>query len=56
MTRMVGWGGAAGLINIPGSGAIKPGFGRILTFALGAKTKLEILLSDIKGLLRPGSG
>ncbi len=42
ITLMVGWGGAAGLTNPPGSGPVKPGFGRVLTFALGANTKLEV--------------
>jgi quinohemoprotein ethanol dehydrogenase len=42
VTLMAGWGGAAGLINTPGSGPIKPGFGRILTFSLGANAKLDI--------------
>ena len=35
VTLMVGWGGAAGLFNFPNMGPVKPGFGRILTFALG---------------------
>ena len=42
VTVMVGWGGAAGLNNIPGSGVVKPGFGRILTFSLGAHATLEV--------------
>ncbi len=42
LTVMVGWGGGAGLVNPPGAGPIKPGFGRILTFALGGNAKLEI--------------
>jgi quinohemoprotein ethanol dehydrogenase len=42
VTIMVGWGGAAGLANPPGSGPVKPGFGRILTLALGGKAKLEV--------------
>jgi len=42
LTLMVGWGGAAGLINIPGMGPFKPGFGRVLTFAVGANAKLEV--------------
>ncbi len=42
VTLMVGWGGAAGLNNIPGSGVVKPGFGRILTFSLGGQAKLEV--------------
>lgn len=35
VTVMVGWGGDVGVINPPGLGPKKPGFGRILTFALG---------------------
>jgi quinohemoprotein ethanol dehydrogenase len=42
LTVMVGWGGAAGLVNPPGNGPTRPGFGRILTFALGANAELEI--------------
>jgi len=42
LTLMVGWGGANGLINAPGSGPVKRGFGRILTFSLGATAKLEV--------------
>jgi quinohemoprotein ethanol dehydrogenase len=42
ITLMVGWGGSSGLNNIPGSGAVKTGYGRILTFALGAHAKLEV--------------
>lgn len=42
VTVMVGWGGAAGLVNLPGSGPVKRGFGRVLTFALGGKAKLEV--------------
>src|ERR1700733_13300123 len=42
VTVMVGWGGSAGLNNIPGSGAVKPGNGRILTFALGGQGKLVV--------------
>ncbi len=41
ITLMVGWGGSAGLNNIPGSGVVRTGYGRILTFALGAHAKLE---------------
>ena len=33
---LAGWGGAAGLMNFPFAGKAKSGFGRILTFALGA--------------------
>jgi quinohemoprotein ethanol dehydrogenase len=42
VTLMVGWGGAAGLVNLPGSGSVKRGFGRVLTFSLGANAKLEV--------------
>jgi quinohemoprotein ethanol dehydrogenase len=42
VTLMVGWGGAAGLINVPGSGPVKPGFGRVLTFSIGGNAKLEV--------------
>jgi quinohemoprotein ethanol dehydrogenase len=42
LTLMVGWGGAAGLINPPGMGPVKPGFGRILTFALDGTTPLRV--------------
>ncbi len=41
ITLMVGWGGSAGLNDIPGSGPVKPGYGRILTFALGGSAKLD---------------
>ena len=42
VTVMAGWGGVPGLYNIPGLGITKPGFGRILTFAIGGTSKLEI--------------
>jgi quinohemoprotein ethanol dehydrogenase len=42
ITLMVGWGGAAGLANLPGSGPVKRGFGRVLTFSLGANAKLTV--------------
>jgi quinohemoprotein ethanol dehydrogenase len=42
VTLMVGWGGAAGLNNILGSGVVRPGFGRILTFSLGGQARLEV--------------
>jgi quinohemoprotein ethanol dehydrogenase len=42
VTLMVGWGGSAGLLNIPGGGPTKPGFGRVLTFAIGGNAKLEV--------------
>jgi quinohemoprotein ethanol dehydrogenase len=42
LTVMVGWGGAAGLFNPPGGGPIKPGFGRVLTFAIGGSARLNV--------------
>jgi PQQ-dependent dehydrogenase (methanol/ethanol family) len=50
VTLMVGWGGAAGLVNLPGSGPVKRGFGRVLTFSLGANTSLEVPPFGHKGL------
>jgi quinohemoprotein ethanol dehydrogenase len=41
LTLMVGWGGPMGLNNAPNLGPVKPGFGRILTFALGGTAKLD---------------
>ena len=41
VTVMAGWGGAAGLINAPGADAVRPGWGRILTFALDGKAILK---------------
>jgi len=38
---MAGWGGASGLLNMPAIGAVKPGWGRILTFALDGKGTLK---------------
>ena len=38
---MAGWGGTPGLFNFPGSGPVKPGFGRILTFTLGGAAALK---------------
>jgi len=40
LTIMVGWGGSMGLLNPPTMGPVKPGFSRILTFALGGTAKL----------------
>jgi mono/diheme cytochrome c family protein len=34
---MAGWGGADGAFNAPNRGKVKPGYGRILTFAIGGK-------------------
>jgi quinohemoprotein ethanol dehydrogenase len=50
---MAGWGGVPGLLNIPGFGIVKPGFGRILTFAIGGKAKLEIPPFGHTGLPKP---
>ena len=41
VTVMVGWGGPEGLANNPADGPVKSGYGRILTFALGANASLE---------------
>jgi PQQ-dependent dehydrogenase (methanol/ethanol family) len=41
ITVMAGWGGA-GLINSVGRGPAKAGFGRILTFAIGGTSQLEV--------------
>jgi quinohemoprotein ethanol dehydrogenase len=41
VTVMVGWGGV-GLINPPRRGPAKAGFGRILTFAIGGTSPLEV--------------
>jgi quinohemoprotein ethanol dehydrogenase len=38
---MAGWGGSSGLINSPAVGAVKPGWGRILTFALDGTSTLK---------------
>jgi quinohemoprotein ethanol dehydrogenase len=42
VTLMVGWGGSAGENNIPGSGPVKVGYGRVLTFSLGARATLNV--------------
>jgi len=41
ITVMAGWGGV-GLINLPGLGPTKAGFGRILTFAIGGTARLDV--------------
>ena len=38
---MAGWGGGAALFNAPGSGPVRPGYGRILTFKLGGTATLN---------------
>jgi PQQ-dependent dehydrogenase (methanol/ethanol family) len=40
VTVMAGWGGSDGLMNAPGGGPVKPGYGRILTFKLGGTAEL----------------
>jgi quinohemoprotein ethanol dehydrogenase len=40
-TVLAGCGGPAGLVNAPELGAVKPGFGRILTFALNGSATLK---------------
>jgi quinohemoprotein ethanol dehydrogenase len=37
---MAGWGGADGQFNAPNRGKVKPGYGRMLTFALGGTATL----------------
>jgi quinohemoprotein ethanol dehydrogenase len=41
VTVMAGWGGSPGLMNMPAVGAAKPGWGRILNFALEGKNDLN---------------
>ena len=41
ITVLAGWGGAAGLMNSPANGPAKPGYGRILTFALDGTARLN---------------
>jgi PQQ-dependent dehydrogenase (methanol/ethanol family) len=41
ITVLAGWGGAPGLMNTPEVGAVKPGWGRILTFALDGRSTLK---------------
>jgi quinohemoprotein ethanol dehydrogenase len=43
VTVMAGWGGAPGLMNLPVAGAAKPGYGRILSFALDGAARLKPL-------------
>jgi quinohemoprotein ethanol dehydrogenase len=40
VTVMAGWGGADGQFNAPNRGKVKPGYGRMLTFALGGTATL----------------
>jgi quinohemoprotein ethanol dehydrogenase len=41
LTILAGWGGAPGLMNLPSLGAARPGWGRILTFALDGDAVLH---------------
>jgi mono/diheme cytochrome c family protein len=38
---LAGWGGAAGMFNTPGSGPVKPGYGRLLTFIVDGTATLR---------------
>ena len=38
---LAGWGGVRGLFNAPGSGPVKPGYGRILTFTVDGTATLN---------------
>jgi len=40
VSLMVGWGGPDGAFNAPNRGRVKPGYGRIVTFALDGKATL----------------
>ena len=53
VTVMAGWGGAPGLMNIPEAGAVKPGWGRILTFALDGQATLRAPYFGHKNPPRP---
>jgi PQQ-dependent dehydrogenase (methanol/ethanol family) len=46
---LAGWGGPDGLGNDPSWGKVKPGFGRILTFALGGNTAFKPPVYGHKG-------
>jgi mono/diheme cytochrome c family protein len=39
---MAGWGGPDATFNAPGGGKRKPGYGRLLTFAIGGTTPLTV--------------
>ena len=43
VTVMAGWGGAPGSFNSPGAGAVKPGYGRMVTFTLNGTATLKAL-------------
>jgi PQQ-dependent dehydrogenase (methanol/ethanol family) len=42
LTLMAGFGGPPGLLNVPGQGPVKYGYGRILTFALDGNAPLRV--------------
>ena len=42
LSVMAGWGGPDGMFNKPKHGKVKPGYGRILTFALGGTAVLRV--------------
>jgi len=42
VTIMAGWGGPSATQNLPNQGKVKPGYGRILTFAVGGTTTLSV--------------
>jgi len=46
---LAGWGGSPGLMNDPGWGPVKPGYGRILTFTLGGAATLQVPAFGHKG-------
>jgi quinohemoprotein ethanol dehydrogenase len=50
---LAGFGGGPGLINPPGSGPVKPGFGRILTFTIGRAAPFNPLPFGHKDLPHP---
>ncbi|MCU1329884.1 MAG: qbdA [Bryobacterales bacterium] len=50
---MVGWGGGPGLINPPGTGPVKPGFGRIISFRLDGVARLKAPLFAHKNPPQP---
>jgi len=41
VTVMAGWGGPEGVSNLPGQGDVRPGHGRIVTFALGQNAPFD---------------
>ncbi len=41
LSVMAGWGGSTAMFNAPGSGPVKPGYGRLLTFTIGGSATLK---------------